>query len=242
MTSGNCVLSFEQSSLSFHILLLCHICKINALVVSYFPLYSNWISQYQWKTFDYLLACGFDTSFPGSLLAWVCCPCSGKALVTGDEELCLRLFPCHQLVGGVLFVIQIIKNQNQYPPKFAAATDAEPLCSCVCFLLISSKTALLEPRAGHAASVLQATCFPPSLLLAVLRHSQQGGVFPPSFAVVTATASVWNVLLGALALSFAGSQQTLEAVPVPSSLWACFPNVYVWVSLPKARFSHPELL
>lgn len=39
---------------------------------------------------------------------------------------------------GVLFVIQIIKNQNQYPPKFAAATNAEQLCCRVCFLLISS--------------------------------------------------------------------------------------------------------
>lgn len=38
---------------------------------------------------------------------------------------------------GVLSMIQIIKNQNQYPPKFAAATSAEPLCCRVCFLLIS---------------------------------------------------------------------------------------------------------
>lgn len=100
MTSRNCVLSFEHSSLLFLILLLCHICKISALVVSCFPLYSDWTWQCQYKTFDHLLAWSFDTSFPGSLLAWVSCPCSGKALVTGDEELCLCLFRCHQLAGG----------------------------------------------------------------------------------------------------------------------------------------------
>jgi len=164
MTSRNCVLSYELSSLffcSWSVPFLYHVYEFSAMVVSCFPLYSNWISHCQCQMFDRLLTHSFDTSFHGSPLAWLVLhllwkgPCGRRCGV----------LPLHQIAGGEecclwwrWLRIETGVHQNCFSQEHWAT-----LLPCLCLFLPDSSWTVLY--GNYELGVLALSSRPPCFSL-----------------------------------------------------------------------------